>query len=119
MSEPWFDPNTFGAWFGTIVGGGGGTLGGLIGAVAGALLPSGKGKRLVFGSMFVLMVVGLVMLAIGLYALVDGQPYGIWYPMVLAGAIFGAVNGGMLLCLRSVGRVIERRKMEADDLRHC
>jgi hypothetical protein len=119
MSEPWFDPNTFGAWFGTIVGGGGGTLGGLIGAMAGILLPRGKGKRLVFGSMFVLMVVGLVMMAIGFLALVDGQPYGIWYPMVIAGVIFGIVNGSLLLGLRSVGREMERRKMEADDLRNA
>ena len=34
MNEPWFEPNAFGAWFGAIVGGGGGTLVGLLGAMA-------------------------------------------------------------------------------------
>lgn len=33
MAEPWFDPNTFGAYFGGIGGGVGGTLLGVLGGL--------------------------------------------------------------------------------------
>ncbi|MCI0331175.1 MAG: hypothetical protein L0196_09590 [candidate division Zixibacteria bacterium] len=94
---PWFDdPNRFGALFGAIVGGGGGTLGGLLGALAGKLAPRGKGRQIVVGGFVLFISVGAVLLAAGIYALVSGQPYAIFYPLLLCGGIFCAVMGGLL-----------------------
>src|SRR5665213_699553 len=78
MSEPWFDENTFGALFGTIAGGGGGTLMGLWGGLAGTLAPQGRGKSAVLGIAWVFVGLGVVLACGGLYALVAGQPFHIW-----------------------------------------
>ena len=49
MTEPWFDVNAFGAWFGTVAGGGGGSLIGLWGALTGWLAPQGRARGLIYG----------------------------------------------------------------------
>lgn len=94
---PWFsDPNRFGALFGAIVGGGGGTLAGLFGALAGTLAPRGKGKRFVVGGFVTFVLIGVAFLAVGFYALISGQPYPIYYPFLLCGLVFSIVMGGLL-----------------------
>src|SRR4051794_8899444 len=70
MSEPWFDPNYY-AWIpGTVLG----TLGGLWGSLVGTLAPRGKGKSLVLTSLGVLLAASVVCLALGITALLAGQP---------------------------------------------
>lgn len=117
MNEPWFDPDVFGAWFGAIVGGGGGTLCGVLGALAGYALPRGKGRRIIPALMAVIAGLGVLMLAVGITALIAGQPYGIWYPLVLCGVIFGGVMGTLLISMRWAIQAAERHRMEAEDLR--
>jgi hypothetical protein len=81
MTEPWFDPNHY-AWIpGTLLG----ILGGTWGALVGTLAPRGKGKALVLGSLAVLLVASAISLVIGFVALLAGQPYGVWYGLVLPG----------------------------------
>lgn len=107
---PWFDdPNRFGALFGAIVGGGGGALGGILGALAGLLAPRGKAKRMVIGGFVLFVSVGVIFLAAGLYALASGQPYSIFYPLLLCGAIFCFVLGGLLPVVLKRYREAERR----------
>jgi len=118
MSAPWFEPHTFGAYCGAILGGGGGSLLGLIGGLAGYFLPRGRGLLVFPALMAGAAVFGLAILAIGLYALSAGQPYGIWYPLVLCGLIFSVVGGSAAFSLRRVARQIEQRRMEAQDLKH-
>ncbi len=117
MNAPWFDPNTFGAWFGAI----GGTIGGLLGAgvgtIGGILLPRGKGRGLVMGMLVLMIVLGLASLGFGLVALVAGQPYGIWYGPVLTGLIGSILGGGLVGTMGQIARAVEQRKMAADDLR--
>lgn len=118
MAEPWFEPNTFGALFGAIVGGGGGTLIGIFGGVAGSyLIPRGKGRGFVLGTLVTVAGLGLVMLAIGIYALVVGQPYGIWYPILLCGVIFSVVCGSMVPAIRKQYAAAEQRRLEAESIR--
>ena len=119
MSEPWFEPSTFSAYFGSTVGVIGGVFGTVVGIVGGVLLPRGKGKAFIRAALVALLILGLALLAIGLCALADGQPYGIWYPLVLGGAIFSIVGGLQSMMLGRIFRVIDRRKMEADDLRRA
>jgi len=94
---PWFDdPNRFGALFGAIVGGGGGTLAGILGALTGWLAPKGRAKPLILSGYVFFIAVGVILLFVGLWALVAQQPYGIWYPFLLCGIIFTTVCSGLL-----------------------
>ena len=117
MANPWFDPITFGAWFGAIAGGGLGTLGGLLGAAAGILAPRGKGKRIVITAWIALIITGVLMLLFGGYAWTAGQPWVIWYGPVLCGVILTVVMGGLLPMIRARYRQAEHRRIDADGLR--
>jgi hypothetical protein len=117
MADPWFDPNTFGAWFGTIAGGGLGVLGGSLGAAAGLLAPRGKGKNIIVSAWIALIVIGVAMLLFGGYAWAVGQPWGIWYGPVLCGTIVTIVLGGQLPMICSRYRQAENRRMDAEGLR--
>jgi hypothetical protein len=117
MSEPWFDPNTFGTWYGAIGGGVGGTLIGCLGGLAGYLGPRGKGRRLVLGSMLVCAGLGVVQLGFGLVALSTGQPYGIWYPLLLIGTLMAVLMGGLFPMIRLRYSQAEHRRLEAEAIR--
>ena len=117
MADPWFDPNTFGAWFGAIAGGGLGTLAGLLGAAAGVLVPRGKGKPVIISAWIALMCVGASMLFFGGYAWVAGQPWSIWYGPALCGLILIIVMGSLLPMVLARYRQAEHRRIDADGLR--
>ena len=87
MSEPWFDVNTFGAWFGIIFGAILGSLGGILGSVSVYLSSKGKGKRFVMSTFLSYIILGIVLLAFGIIANFKGQPFRIW---------FGPCNAGFL-----------------------
>jgi len=79
MNEPWFDPIYY-AWIpGTLLG----TLGGIWGSLIGTLAPRGKGKVAVLTSLGILLAASVAFLALGIMALVAGQPYGVWYGLLL------------------------------------
>jgi hypothetical protein len=117
MAEPWFDPNTFGAYAGAILGGGGGTLAGLWGALAGALAPKGKAKTLVIGLGLALAGGGAILLGVGLYALLVGQPYAIWYPLTLAGGVIAIVCAALVPVIRKRYAEAEARQLAAEQFR--
>jgi hypothetical protein len=119
MAQPWFsDPNAFGAWYGAIVGGVGGTLGGVLGGVAGALAPQGKGRRWVMGAWLTLLAFGAVNFVVGLVALITGQPYSIWYPFLLSGAVITGVMGVLYPVLLKRYEEAEQRRIEAESIRN-
>jgi hypothetical protein len=117
MAEPWFDPNTFGAWFGSIVGGGMGTLCGLLGAAAGTLAPLGRGKAVILGVWYVFLAIGAGLLILGVVAWLMGQPYGIWYGPVLSGAIITVSMGSLLPMVKQRYRQAEQRRIDAEGVR--
>lgn len=117
MSEPWFEPNTFGTLYGVICGGVGGTLIGCFGSLANNLARKGKGRRFVLGTLTVIVILGLIQLGIGLAALLTGQKFGIWFPIVLAGAIFTGVVGPLIPSFRKRYTHAEHRRMEAEAIR--
>ena len=118
MSEPWFEPNTFSAWWGAIVGGGGGSLIGLLGGLCGWLLPRGMGAKWFQVAFAVLALFGLAFLIVGLVALLTGQPYGIWYSFLLTGVLFTGLCGGAVFYVRHLAQQIERRRLQSEALRH-
>jgi hypothetical protein len=117
MATPWFEPNTFGAWYGAMAGGVGGSLVGLWGALAGTLAPRGKGRGLVLGGFGVFFVCGLASLGLGVAALASGQPYGIWYPPLMVGIVLSGVIGGLLPAVRKRYAEAEARRLEAEGIR--
>ena len=117
MAEPWFDQNTFGALWGAIIGGVGGTLGGLWGALVGTMAPRGKGRAWIIPIGWGFAGLGVLSLAFGLYALVVGQPYGIWYGPVLTGVIFAGVVGGLMPVVYKRYADADARRLQAEQFR--
>lgn len=112
MAEPWFNPNLY-AW---IPGASVGVIGGILGAAVGSLAPRGKLRRLVVGMQIGLIAVCVVMLIVGVYAWIAGQPYGIWYGFGLAGLLGVTVIGSLLPTTLRAYRQAELRKSQAHDL---
>ena len=113
MNAPWFDASMW-AWLpGTIFG----CLGGAWGASAGVLAPKGKARSLVLGSCVLLIGVAAVFLVAGIAALATGQPYGIWFGLLLPG-IQGLVLFPIFLpIIRTRYREAEERRMHAADFK--
>ncbi len=112
MNDPWFNSN----WVGGILGSTLGVLGGTWGALGGILAPRGRGRALVLGLGWLLVAASLVLLVAGVVAIFAGQPYGVWYSLLLCGVIGTAVVGGNLVPVYRVYRSAEQRAMEAQDL---
>jgi len=112
MIEPWFDANHY-AWIpGTLLG----VLGGSWGSLVGILAPRGKAKRLVLGSLVLMLAACAACLALGVLALLRHQPYGVWYgllfPGILGLILFPSLTPVVLMRYREA----ENRKMQARDL---
>jgi MFS family permease len=112
VTEPWFDPNRYAWVFGTALG----ILGGTLGALAGSLAPRGKAKTLVMGLFVAGLVACALMLAASVLALLEEQPYGVWYGLGLPGALGLIVLGGLLPVVQRRYREAEQRRLTANDL---
>lgn len=112
MTEPWFDPNRYAWVFGAALG----MVGGMLGALAGSLAPRGKAKPLVMGLFAVSLVACAAMLAAGVVALVQRQPYGVWYGLLLPGALGLIVLGGLMPVVQARYREAEQRRLSARDI---
>jgi hypothetical protein len=118
MSEPWFNEVWFGALYGAVVGGGGGTIIGLWGALVGSLAPQGKGRTPILAAAALFIVLGLASLGFGVAALVSGQPYAIVYPPLLCGLVITGVVGSLIPVVRKRYAEAEARRLEAEGFRH-
>jgi hypothetical protein len=112
VTEPWFDPNRYAWVFGTALG----IMGGVLGSLAGTLAPRGKGKPLVIGLFVATLMACAVMLAAGVVALLQGQPYGVWYGLGFPGLLGLGIMGGLLPLVQRRYREAEERRLSATDL---
>lgn len=87
-SNAWFDPNTFGALFGGLGGGLGGAVLGIIGACAAYFAKQGRYRTFTLGVLEIYILGSAFLLLIGGIAVVVGQPFGIWMPMLFLGVHF-------------------------------
>lgn len=82
---------TPGAWWSAQaagwIGGIAGSAVGLFGALIGILSSLGRARRFVIDGLIALAVVGGVLLVVGVVALAIGQPYEVWYPLLLLGVL--------------------------------
>jgi cytochrome bd-type quinol oxidase subunit 1 len=95
MIHPWFDPNTQ-AWIPGVV------LGCISIVLAGLvvwLVPRGRAKSFIVGSWSTLWALAILLLAAGLVALFNRQPWAVWYGLMLPGVIGMFVLGGNLLII--------------------
>lgn len=112
MNEFWFDPNTW-AWLpGTSFG----CAAGLWGGAAGLLAPQGKQRTLILGMAVALVFAAIAFLVAGTVALATGQPYGIWYGLLLPGAIGAFILPFNLPVVWNRYKEAETRRIRARDL---
>jgi hypothetical protein len=114
--EAWWTAQTA-AWIGAIGGGGLGILGATLGVVGGKLAPRGKGKGFVLGTMTAIVILGTGALIAGIVALIQKQPYHVWYPLALEGGISVFVFGFLMPVMRMRYRQAEQRRIDAESLR--
>lgn len=104
-------PERRAGWFGAV----GGAMFGLWGALIGVLAHRGRGRGIVMGSLWALIGIGAMALLLGAIAVFVGQPYHVWYPLLLLGGILVAVTLGNR---RGIGKrylEAEERRMAAAD----
>ena len=114
QAQPWFQ--NYGL-AGGILGGGIGLMGGIYGTTLGILIPRGKGKGFVFALHWTFLTIGVVLLVAGLTALIVGQPYGVWYALILPGALSTVLMGVFTPLVRNLFRQAEHRRLEAEEFR--
>jgi len=107
----WWDDRTAG-----LVGGIGGSILGCLGGLMGTLGGFGKARRFVISLTILMILSGVAGLLAGLVALGAGQPYSVYYPLLLFGGVATVVCGGLLPVIRRRYAEIELRRMKAMDL---
>jgi len=112
MVEPWFDPNRY-AW---IPGTAYGLLAACMGALVAWLVPHGRAKNFIVRAWFALWAIAVALLVVGTVALVSGQPWGVWYGLLLPGAVGALVVGANSLVILKRYREVEQRRLAARDL---
>jgi hypothetical protein len=97
----------------------GGMLGGgvgVLGAVIGTLCSMGRARRFVMVGLLAIGAKGLLLLGAGGLALALGQPYEVWYPLLLMGVLAPALGFGLLPTARRRYEALELRRMQAMDV---
>lgn len=108
-----------GQWFSSrnagLLGGIGGALLGLWGALIGIVSSRGKARGFVLASANAMLVIGIVCLVGGVAALATAQPYAVYYPLLLIGIILVAVMGKLRGTLSDRYEQLELKRMQSMD----
>lgn len=114
--NPLRPPHTWwGHYGGALLGAGLGGGIGLLGALIGVLVGTGKARRTTSTLLWLMAVVGLTLVGLGAAALAFSQPYAVWYPLLLTGAIAAVLGLALRPVLRRRYQDLEERKMRALD----
>ncbi|HSC26995.1 MAG TPA: hypothetical protein VLD67_06950 [Vicinamibacterales bacterium] len=93
----------------------GGSALGILGAILGWLGSSGRAKGFVLGTLRAMGWLGLGALLSGGLGLLGGQPYAVYYPLLLFGAISTAIGFSLPRTLSKRYEDLELRRMQALD----
>ena len=104
----WWTPQQAG-----MIGGAAGAATGLLGALCGILAGMGKARKFVLVTLVCIVLVGIASLITGAFAASRDQPYVVWYPLVLLGAIGGVVGGITFPLVRKAYMQRELRQISA------
>jgi hypothetical protein len=94
-----------------------GIMGGLLGTIAGIYAPQGKLKGLVYGLTATIIGAGGISLITGIVALLLGQPYFVYYPLLLIGSVCVISLGSLVPVIRLRYREADHRRLEAEEIR--
>jgi hypothetical protein len=100
-----------GGWLGGL----GGSLLGLMGALAGWLTHRRQGRRVVFSLLGLSTVLAIPLLIAGIVAVTLGQPYGVYYPLLLLGGLGTAIPLASWRAFRRQYETDELQRMRAMD----
>ncbi|HUW59907.1 MAG TPA: hypothetical protein VMZ06_02785 [Candidatus Bathyarchaeia archaeon] len=93
-----------------------GVIAGLWGALAGFLVPRGKGKGLVVGLGVALLACEVVLFGAGIGLLAVGRPLAAWSPLTITGGIGSILMPLLLLLIMRRYRDLEAQRLAAQDL---
>ncbi|MFH1919407.1 MAG: hypothetical protein ABIP48_05900 [Planctomycetota bacterium] len=110
-ADAWWNDRT-----GGLIGGIGGSILGCLGALMGILGGAGRARRFVMALAVCVTMFGVAALGLGIAALGLGQPYAVYYPLLLGGGISTVVFGGLLPVIRQRYQQAELRRMTAMDV---
>jgi hypothetical protein len=111
-------PNLHGWWSekaSACVGGGAGALIGCLGGLIGLLVGLGRARGFVTIMLVALTGLGMVLGAVGLFAVAQHQPYHVWYPQLLLAFLLLVICPAILLVSRKAYETRELRRMAALD----
>lgn len=113
--DPWWTSQASG-YLGAGIGIAGGVFGTVVG-VAGSRLRTPRGFAAL--RVFILVFAGLAGVAVmlGIAALALGQPYHVWYPLLLFGGMFVVLTLVILPVMRTRLRAWDQRRMQGAELR--
>ena len=85
--------------------------------LVGVLAPRGKGRAFVMALHWSALALGAVFIVAGITAVVGGQPYGVWYALLLPGLLMVVLMGTMTPVIRLRYRQAEHRRLQAEEFR--
>jgi len=94
----------------------GGALLGVWGALIGVLSSRGKARRFVLTSANAILIIGIASLVGGAVAFATGQPYAVYFPLLLIGIIVFVVIGKLRRDLSARYEQLELKKMQSMDV---
>lgn len=106
----WWGDRSAGLGFGTL-----GALLGCLGGGIGVLASKGKARNVAFAMLRAMQLIGVACLVLGVVAVFVGQPYAVYYPLLLIGILCPALGMGLTPTLRKRYDEYELRKMSALD----
>ena len=104
-------PVTWAGWIGGCLGTVFGCFGGLIGYLSG----KGRAREFVLVSSYVMIALGGISLLVGIVAVSTGQPYHVFYPLLLLGVILTTVMLGTRKQMNANYQAAEEKRMAAMD----
>jgi hypothetical protein len=103
--------NSTASWLGGILG----ALLGILGAIVGMLSGAGRGKNVCMAICWLTVAFVGVCLLCGLFAVVQLQPYVVYFPLLLIGILGTTIMGSILPTTRKRFADVELRRMESMD----
>ena len=116
MTEWWTTQQ--GAYLGAYGGAAVGVIVGTLGAVIGICAARGALGRWAVAAVCVAACMGFAIAMVGVGALVLGQPYHVYYPLLLIGGIVSMVCGANIPSMVAMVRAAEQRRMAAREFRN-